>query len=160
MNMYPKRRTIKENPYTIKFEQETYTYKLNFVDSNKLNQCIKINTELYYVFNNFELEDISQMNKFDRHIEHLEQSEESLYNRVSNKGADVYDLVLRKTVYENLKTAISHLPQIQKRRLIMYYFYDMTLNQIAINENCTHRAVKFSIDIAIEKLRKELKYKI
>ena len=58
---------------------------------------------------------------------------------------------------EELKDIINSLPEIQKRRLKKYYFEDMTLEQIAKEENCTKRAVKFTIDIAIEKISKKIK---
>ena len=53
--------------------------------------------------------------------------------------------------------AISELPEIQKRRLILYYFQGLTYEQIAEMEGCTKRAVKFSVDIAVEKLKKFFK---
>ena len=46
---------------------------------------------------------------------------------------------------------------IQKRRLILYYFQGLTYEQIAEMESCTKRAVKFSVDIAVEKLKKFFK---
>ena len=56
--------------------------------------------------------------------------------------------------YAQLHRAISELPEIQRRRLILYYFQGMTYEQIAGMEGCTKRAVKFSVDIAVEKLKK------
>lgn len=56
-----------------------------------------------------------------------------------------------------LHRAISELPEIQKRRLILYYFQGLTYEQIAEMEGCTKRAVKFSVDIAVEKLKKFFK---
>jgi|GEM_PF-5029548 len=56
-----------------------------------------------------------------------------------------------------LHRAISVLPEIQKRRLILYYFQGLTFEQIAGMEGCTKRAVKFSVDIAVEKLKKFFK---
>ena len=53
--------------------------------------------------------------------------------------------------------AISGLPEIQKRRLILYYFQGLTYERIAEMEGCTKRAVKFSVDIAVEKLKKFFK---
>ena len=55
---------------------------------------------------------------------------------------------------ELLHKEISKLPEVQKRRLLLYFFGDMTYEQIAKMEGCTKRAVKFSVDIAIEKLKK------
>lgn len=59
---------------------------------------------------------------------------------------------------ETLKDAINKLTDVQKRRIKMYYFEDMTLNQIAQIENCSIISVKESIDTAIKKLQKNLKH--
>ena len=51
--------------------------------------------------------------------------------------------------------AIDMLPEVQRRRLLLYYFGGYTYDQIAQMEGCTKMAVKFSIDIAIKKLREK-----
>lgn len=66
-------------------------------------------------------------------------------------------LIARSRLYAQLHRAISELPEIQKRRLILYYFQGLTYEQIAEMEGCTKRAVKFSVDIAVEKLKKFFK---
>ena len=45
----------------------------------------------------------------------------------------------------------------QRRRLKLYFFDELTYEQIAKLEGCTKRAVKFSVDIAVEKLKKNFK---
>ena len=52
---------------------------------------------------------------------------------------------------------MSILSNIQKRRIKMYYFDDMTLKEIAKIEKCSIMSVKESIDSGINKLRKNLK---
>ena len=56
-------------------------------------------------------------------------------------------------MYGELHKAIDMLPEVQRRRLLLYYFGGYTYEQIAQMEGCTKMAVKFSIDIAIKKLR-------
>ena len=43
------------------------------------------------------------------------------------------------------------------RRVNLYYFGGYTFEQIALLENCTKRAVKRSVDLAVDTLRKNLK---
>ena len=52
---------------------------------------------------------------------------------------------------------IKELPKTQRERLKKYYFENKTFEEIAEEENCTKRAVKFSVDIAIEKISKKFK---
>ena len=42
------------------------------------------------------------------------------------------------------------LPKVQRRRIKKYYFEELTLKEIAKEENCTKMAIKFSIDNAIK----------
>ena len=62
---------------------------------------------------------------------------------------------LNNIIFQQVMMEIRKLPLIQRRRLLKYYIYDMTLNEIAKLENCTQMAIKFSIDIALNKLKKK-----
>ena len=73
-----------------------------------------------------------------------------MHKRVSEQGESIEDTILRQLENETLCLAIDALPEIQRRRLTMYYFGELTYEQIAEMEGCTKRAVKFSVDIAIE----------
>ena len=94
------------------------------------------------------------LNEADRHYEQSELTEASLYDRAMHRPATVEESALQSMEYAQLHRAISELPEIQKRRLILYYFQGLTYEQIAEMEGCTKRAVKFSVDIAVEKLKK------
>ena len=68
-----------------------------------------------------------------------------------------YNISITKLMVELLNIFIEELPTIQKNRLKKYYIEHKTYEKIAIEEGCTKRAVKFSIDIAIQKLSKKFK---
>ena len=112
---------------------------------------------MYALFDSFELDDLSYLNEVDRHYEQSELTEASLYDRAVHRPATVEESALQSMEYAQLHRAISELPEIQKRRLILYYFQGLTYEQIAEMEGCTKRAVKFSVDIAVEKLKKFFK---
>lgn len=153
----PKRNKSKDNPYTLGFNEKKQTYTVEFVDSRKTIHNVEISEKIYQAFNEFELDDISQIHKYQRHIEHSEIYEESLNKRAVNKPMSVEEQVEVLILNEQLKNAISSLPEVQKRRIKKYFFDEMTLEQIARQEHCTKRAVKFSIDIALEKILQNLK---
>lgn len=113
--------------------------------------------EEFTLFDSFELDDLSYLNEVDRHYEQSELTEASLYDRAVHRPATVEESALQSMEYAQLHRAISELPEIQKRRLILYYFQGLTYEQIAEMEGCTKRAVKFSVDIAVEKLKKFFK---
>ena len=58
---------------------------------------------------------------------------------------------------EELHKAIQYLPDLQRRRLILYYFGDMTYEQIAEIEKCSYPAARRSVLSAIDNLKKILK---
>lgn len=149
---HPNRKKDKHNPYTLMIVEGRYY--LSFEDGRGVMQNIEIDKVLYDLFNRFELEDISYLNRVSRHIEHSELTESSLNDRAFYKEESLEETVSRSMEYEQLHKAISKLPETQRRRLLLYFFGELTYEQIAELEGCTKRAVKFSIDLAIEKLKK------
>ena len=53
--------------------------------------------------------------------------------------------------------AIGELPDVQRKRLLLYYDYGFSLKEIAKLENCSIRAVQYSLDIGKKKLENNLK---
>ena len=157
MEKHSKRNKSKDNPYTLSYNETASSYVVEFKDNKNIIHKVEISDEVYEAFDKFELEDISQIHKYRKHIEHNEVYEETLYHRAINDSISIEDEIEEKIMVEELKGIINSLPENQKRRLKKYYFDDMTLDQIAKEENCTKRAVKFTIDIAIEKISKKIK---
>ena len=156
----PKRRRDKDNPYelfTTSLGTDQPRYYLAFVDSTGTEQCMEIDKALFDVFDRFEVEDISFMNEVDRHYEQSEQTEQSLNRRIAQPQKSVEEAVFQRAEVETLRQAISKLPEKQRRRLVLYYFCDLTYEQIAEMEGCTIMPVKRSIDVAIRELKNFLK---
>ena len=151
----PKRRKSKDNPYTIIIMDNKYYLKFN--DSKNNLQMVELDIEIYELFNQFELEDISQMHKVDKHIEHSEVYEESIYKRAINKPISVEEQVEYDNDILNLKTAIEQLPETQKRRIKMYYFDNLSLEQISKIEKCSFQAISKSILLGMTNLKNKLK---
>ena len=153
----PKRNKSKDNPYTLGFDEVKQTYTVEFVDNKKVIHKVEISDKVYEAFNKFELEDISQIHKYRKHIEYNEIFDNKLEERMLIKPISIEEKVESKILIEEIRTAINSLPDIQKRRLKKYYFEDMSLEQIANEENCSKVAVKYSIDIALQKISKKFK---
>ena len=152
----PKRHKSKDNPYTIYkicCENEQVKYYLAFVDGNGEKQRIEINQELFRAFDEFELEDVSFRHEIERHYEHSEMTENDLYKKALIHQEPIEETILQNIDMDKLKQAIKLLPDIQRRRLTLYYFGSYTYRQIAMMDNCTIMAVKQSVDIAIKKLK-------
>ena len=61
---------------------------------------------------------------------------------------------MKRMRIEQLHKAVGELPEPHRRRCIWYYFFDMTLEQIAQLENRSKVAIKYSVDKALEYLKK------
>lgn len=157
MGERPKRRKYKDNPYTLNYCEERNIYIVIFKDVKGHLQKVEVSREVYQAFDRFELDDIKELNEYDRHIEHSEVFENNLTERAMDKPMLVDEVVENQIINEELKEAIQNLPEIQRNRLKKYYFDDMSYEEIAREEHCTKRAVKFSVDIALEKISKKFK---
>ena len=151
---HPNRKKDKSNPYTLSIENSTYY--ISFTDGQGVFHKQEISLELYAVFNSFELDDISWINEASRHLTEVDAGDEPLSQRVADSSEPVEDHVYRRIMCQELHKAIAQLPEIQHRRVLLYYFGGYTYEQIAQMENCTKRAVKFSVDAALKNLRESL----
>lgn len=152
----PKRRKLSDNPYTlfsVGADTSTPHYYVSFVDSCDKKHCIEITNKIFDTFDQFELEDLSYLNAYDNHIEHSELTEASLHARAFEHFATVNECVSQCIQRSDLYTAIAKLPEVQRRRLIMYYFEGLTYMQIAQREGCKYPAVIKSVAKAVKKLR-------
>lgn len=152
---HPKRRKDKNNPYTLSVVSGRFY--LSFRDGMGVLHEMEIDGDLYGLLNAFELEDLSYLNEWDRHIEQSELSEETLEQRMWRTPCSVEETVYRAIQYEQLHQAIDQLPKTQRRRVILYYFYDFTYEKIAEIEGCSVHSVFVAIERAKEKIKFFLK---
>ena len=155
MDKLPKRRKFKDNPYSLLIEENKYF--IIFKDNKNILHKERVNKDVFDVFDEYERYDNAKLKEYSIHLEHSKQTDISIYKRSNTKPYDIEEHIMKTNLLNNLKNAIDTLPEIQKRRLIKYYFYNMTFDEIAKEEKCTKRAVKFSVDIAVKKLYEYLK---
>lgn len=125
-------------------------------DGQAVRHDMEIQKELFEAMTRFELDDLSILNEWDRHYEHSELTEGSLYDRATMLPESVEETVFRNLRYEALHKAMEQLPETQRRRLVLYYFKGLTYAQIADKEGCTFQAVGKSITTAEKRLKKIL----
>lgn len=133
MKSLPKRRKKKDNPYTLLYETESNKYYILFKDARNILNKIEVNIDVFNAFDRFELDDISELHKKDKHIDMNEFDENKLYK---NDTESIDDYIIRKSTYEELHKAINKLTDTQKRRIKYYYFDDMKFSDIARVEEC------------------------
>lgn len=155
MDKRPKRRKDKYNPYTLYIENGKYY--ISFIGSNNCFQNVEVSQKIFESFNKFELEDISQMNEYDRHYEHSEIYENALHRRNVSDVQSLEEYFDNAQDAENLHMAVNKLPEVQKRRLKKYYFEEKTFEEIALEEGCTYQCVQRSVYRAEAKIKNILK---
>ena len=156
----PKRRKDKDNKLVNDFKENNYVVSFKTV-KNEYKE-VKVSEEVFKAFDKFELEDISQLHKVDKHIDmrvidNTEYMDIILFNNALNDEISIAEQIENKILQEELKKAILELSEVQKRRVIKYYFENKTLQKIAEEEGCSITSVKESLDSSINKLRKKLK---
>ena len=152
----PKRRKSKDNPYVLDYKEDINIYTVKFKDNKNVLQVVEVTEEVYKVFDKAELEDISQMHEYERHIEHSELTDITLNRRAKNKAIIVEEEVEHKIMVEEIKRAFDILTDTQKRRIKLYYFEGLNFKQIALREHCDESSVRESIYKGIEKIKKIL----
>ena len=139
----PKRRKSKDNPYTI--EERNGKYIVSFTDGEQKSIEVEVSKEIYECFDGFELDDLSQMNEYDRHTEHSDLTESTLQRRAANHNKSVEELVEGKMLNEKLYEGIRRLSKTQKRRLVKYYFDERSYTDIAREEGCDINPIIHSV---------------
>lgn len=152
----PKRRIDKDNPYklfTVGASSQEPHYFIQFKDGSGIEHCLEIEKPLFEMFDQFELDDLSHMNEADRRYEHSDLTESTLNRRAFDEVEPLETTVLDRMESDELHSAILKLPEIQRRRLLLYYYGGLTHQQIADIEHCSQSAVAQTISLAIARLK-------
>lgn len=142
MNNRPKRRKHKDNPYTLKVKDDCYV--ASFYNGNEF-VSIEVNKEVFNLLDRFELDDLKELNERDNHRDYRyindDVDEILIFNDISEYSDSVEEIIENKLFNEDLYKAINSLNDIQKNRIKKYYFENKTLNEIALEEGCSPRAI-------------------
>lgn len=153
MDKHPIRRKFIDNPYTLSSSKNDDLYIISFIDSNGIVQNVKVDKEVYDLFDENEKFENARFKEYNDHILSGQYNDE-----IISKATSIEDEILNNLIVDDIRKVIRSLPTIQKKRIYKYFFQNKTLEQIAKEEKCTKRAVKFSIDIALKKISKEFKF--
>ena len=151
MDKRPKRRKFKDNPYTLESKKDENIFFIIFKDNNGLHK-VKVNEDIFNIFDESEKYENARYKEYSIHIEHSEID----FNKKCKTIKSLEDEVIEKLKKEEIKKIINNLTNIQRKRIIKYYFENKTLKEIAFEENCSKVAIKYSIDIALETIKKQL----
>ena len=80
----PCRRKDKDNPYeifSVGIDTDSPHFYVSFKDGQGVQICMEIDKAVFDLLDRFELDDLSFLNEWDRHIEHSELTETALHAR-------------------------------------------------------------------------------
>lgn len=145
------------NHYELRTEirEERTIYIAVFKDGNGQNVESEISKKVAKtLFGTFVKTERNLKRSDERHLNYTELTEDELQQRVFILPKSLEEEIDTKIRNEQLYKAIEQLPEIQKRRLILYYFEKLTLEQISSIEGCSSVAVKYSLDCASKNIKK------
>lgn len=146
-----------------KFKIKKLTFKSNDKYITVINKSVKKINEIRMtkiLQKEFEIqrrEDKSYKNKFDRHIEHLELSEEEISIRAIHKNPTIEEIILANETIREIIREIWSLPIPQNRRVYMYIVDGLSYTEISRIELRDVSVIKRSVDAGIKNLQKKLK---
>jgi len=148
-----------ENPYTLRTEivEGITHYYVSFTDGQAIHRETEVSRPVYLEFLRFVKIERSLRHWDERHREYSELTDETLSRRALDPPKSLEETVFDSLRNEHLRLAIQQLPEIQRRRFVLYHEFGLTYEQIAEMEGCTKMAVKFSVDRAKEKVTDKLK---
>lgn len=132
-------------------------YHISFRDGQGKFQELCVPYDFYMAFRRLELDNRRLENWDWRHREFSEIYDETLNRRALSLPKDVDELIIEEEQAELLYKAIAALPEIQRRRFLLYYEYEYNYYEIAAMEHCTASSVGQSITRAKEKVKAQMK---
>lgn len=145
--------------YTLREEaaENGTRYFISFKDGQGGYHELEVSEQFFTEFRQMERRNRNLLQSDERHKEFFELSDEALNKRarVTPKGVD--ELIIEQERSELLHRIIAALPEIQRRRFLLYYEYDFNFYQIGEMEHCTASAVQKSVSVAREKVKAEMR---
>lgn len=133
------------------------SYHISFRDGQGKIQELCVPYDFYMAFRRLELDERKIEGWDYRHREFSEIMEETLNCRALRLPKSIEEVILEEERAEMLQRAIYILPEIQRRRFLLYYEYDFNYYQIGVMEHCTPQAARRSVIIAREKIKEQMR---
>lgn len=144
MDKRPKRKKFNDNPYILESDINNNKYYISFK-----NYKVEVNKDIFDIFDESEKYENAKIKEYAVHIEHSDIDINQINTVIKNLEQEVIDNIFNEELY----SIINKLSNIQRNRIIKYFFEYKTLSEIAIEENCTKVAVKYSIDCGINNIK-------
>jgi RNA polymerase sigma-70 factor (ECF subfamily) len=147
------------NPYTLRTEltEGITRYFVSFTDGQAVLRETEVSRPVYLEFLRFVKIERNLRRWDERHLEQSDLTDETIYRRALYLPKSVEDSAFDSLINKRLRLAIQELPEIQRRRFVLYHEFGLTYRQIAEMEGCSHVAVIQSVSKAQDFIKENLK---
>ena len=148
--------TFMDKVYTLRTEMRSDSktaYFISFTDGQGEFYDLEVSEALYIEFRQMERKNRNLQQSDWRHQETSDLWDETLYKRAFRVPKSVEELIFDAEQRELLRKAISALPEIQRRRFLLYHEYDFNYRQIGEMEHCRPQSIMHSVTRAREKIK-------
>lgn len=132
-------------------------YSISFKDGQGESHELEVSEQRFFEFRQMERRNRNLQQWNQRHREFNEVWDETLYRRALRVPKTLDERMIEKERNELFYKAVARLPEIQRRRFLLYYEYDFNFYQIGKMEHCTASAVQKSVSVAREKVKAEMR---
>lgn len=145
--------------YTLKEEaaEGGTRYSISFKDGQGEAHELEVSEQLFFEFRQMERRNRNLQQWNQRHREFNEVWDETLYKRALRVPKTLDERMIEKERNEMFYKAVARLPEIQRRRFLLYYEYDFNFYQIGKMEHCTASSIQKSVSVAREKVKAEMR---
>ena len=147
--------TFMDKVYTLRTEVRSdgkTSYFISFTDGQGEFYDLEVSEAFYIEFRQMERKNRNLQQSDWRHQEASDLWDETLYKRAFRVPKSVEELIFDAEQRELLRKAISTLPEIQRRRFLLYHEFDFNYRQIAEIEHCRPQSIRHSVIRTREKI--------
>lgn len=150
--------TFRDKAYSLWVETPngSTNYFISFNDGQGTFHKLEISELFYLEFRQMERKNRNLQQSDERHREFSEVWDETLNRRARSQPKSLEDKIIEIERSDLLQRTIKELPELQRRRFLLYYEYDYNFYEIGEIEHCTASAVRSSVIIAKEKIKAQM----
>ena len=135
-------------------DEPLVTIKYKLADGKRI--CMEVSIPVKELLEQSDRQIRSQRRQDRRYLVSADSIDELNDAAITVPQEDFADLVIRMDRYDTLNIAISHLSEVQRRRLRLRFFDGLTYRQIADIEGVGFKSVSRSIERALKTLGRSL----
>lgn len=128
-------------------------YYVSFIDGQAHHREIEVSRPVYLEFLRFVKVERNLRRWDERHTEQSDLTDETLYKRALYPQKSVEDVAFDILRNEQLRRAIQQLPEIQRRRFVLYHEFGLTYGQIAEIEGCSPVSAFRTVNRAVARIK-------